>query len=196
VTINGVWIGNRIYCARTLNYNWASLDSLQLTTEYLTTESLTTTTEPHNSNWLWVSSRLGPGPPADPLHSLRTVDSDCSASDLLAKAQNLLSQTDSLNSSLKTEDLTDYRLVSGLYSLGTDRRENTSSEQTPKETPIVACLAVTKDRVLPLLTRQAYSVHVRIWYCTFIDFQENCIYLQVFVIIICDISSFIFSYGG
>jgi hypothetical protein len=31
-----------------------------------------------------------------------------------------------------------------------------------KETPIVACPAVTKERVLPLLTRQAYRVHVTI----------------------------------
>jgi hypothetical protein len=31
-----------------------------------------------------------------------------------------------------------------------------------KETPIAECLAVTKERVLPLLTRQGYSVHVTI----------------------------------
>jgi hypothetical protein len=54
--------------------------------------------------------------------------------------------------------------VSELYSLGTDRRENTSSEQTAEKTPIVACLAITKERILPLLTRQAYSVHVTICY--------------------------------
>jgi hypothetical protein len=36
------------------------------------------------------------------------------------------------------------------------------SEQTAEKTPIVACLAVTKERVLPMLTNQAYSVHVTI----------------------------------
>jgi hypothetical protein len=41
-----------------------------------------------------------------------------------------------------------------------------ASEQTAEKTPpllrrpIVACLAATKERVLPLLTRQAYSAHV------------------------------------
>jgi hypothetical protein len=53
-------------------------------------------------------------------------------------------------------------LVYGLYSLGTDPVENTSWEH-PKETPIVMCLAITKEHVLPLLTHQAYSVHVTIF---------------------------------
>jgi hypothetical protein len=52
VTKDGVWIGNRIYCTFTTNYNWVSLDSLQLTTEYLKIESLTTTTDSHN----WVTT--------------------------------------------------------------------------------------------------------------------------------------------
>jgi hypothetical protein len=44
-----------------------------------------------------------------------------------------------------------------------------ASEQTAEKTPpllrqpIVACLAITKELVLPLLTRQTYSVHVTIF---------------------------------
>jgi hypothetical protein len=111
MTIDGVWIGNWIYCIRTLNYNWVS----------------------HNYNWLsqlslsqlqlsplWTLSRrltllsLLPGPRT----SCRpTSQSPNSWLKLLcpwppSQSPNLVSRTGSLNS----------RLVSGLCSLGTDRR--------------------------------------------------------------------------
>jgi hypothetical protein len=35
-----------------------------------------------------------------------------------------------------------------------------SVQATAEKTPIVECLAATKERILPLLTRQAYSMHV------------------------------------
>jgi hypothetical protein len=40
--------------------------------------------------------------------------------------------------------------------LGTDRRENTAF-------PLLRACPLPRQRVLPLLTRQAYSVHVTIW---------------------------------
>jgi hypothetical protein len=109
-------------------------DSLQLTTESQLTDSQLS----HNSNWVssglshddqlcWVSCQ-GPGPPADPHHSLRTVDSDCSASGLLARAKNILSRTDWLiDASLKTLKTDFTPAGSELYSLGTDSGENTST---------------------------------------------------------------------
>jgi hypothetical protein len=105
VTIeDGVWIGNLII---------ARVHSI-------TTESLTTTTDSHN----WVTTPTES--PLDPLTKTNSAEflaraqdllrthftvsemstQDFSARGLLARTQDLLSQTDYLNSSLKTEDLT------------------------------------------------------------------------------------------
>jgi hypothetical protein len=87
VTIDGVWIGNRIYC--TLTTRNCSVYTLQLTT----TESLwilSTTTE---SPWTLSVSQLT----TNSAESLTKLN--CSAGGLLARAQNLISRSGSLNSS-------------------------------------------------------------------------------------------------
>jgi hypothetical protein len=68
----------------------------------------------------------------------------------------------------------DCRLVSGLYSLGTDLRENTAF-------PLLRACPLPRQRVLSLLTRQAYSVHVTILTITGDILEvDGCVKLLVF----------------
>jgi hypothetical protein len=113
VTIDGVWIGNRIYCTRTLNYNLLQLSLSGLFQQQLSLSQLSHTDWLSQLSLLWTltttNSAESLARAQDLLQTHFTV-SELSTQTALPVASLPGPRTSflrlTLNSSLKTEDLT------------------------------------------------------------------------------------------